>query len=97
MECACHAVCRSLRGWNVAWAPGFLFPPAVFPRLPPCWNVGSLGRFLVRTSSSLSNKFQLEPGDSSHMGTEATREGSRSTRPVGTAVFLALRLVDFQP
>lgn len=24
-------ICRSLRGWNVAWVPGFLFPPAVFP------------------------------------------------------------------
>lgn len=91
------AVCRSLRGWNVAWAPGFLFPPAVFPRLPLCWNVRSLGRFLVRTSSSLSNKFQLEPGGSSHVGMEATREGNRSARPVGTAMFLDLRLVDFQP
>lgn len=81
----------------MAWAPGFLFPPAVFPRLPLCWNVRSLGRLLVRTSSSLSNKFQLEPGGSSHVGMEATREGYRSARPVGTAMFLDLRLVDFQP
>ena len=97
MECAYLAVCRSPRGWNAAWAPGFLFPPAVFPRLPLGWNGSSLGRFSGRTSSSLSNEFQLEPGDSSHMGTEATREGKRSTRPVGTAVFLDPRLVDLQP
>lgn len=51
----------------------------------------------LRTSSSLSNKFQLEPGGSSHVGMEATREGYRSARPVGTAMFLDLRLVDFQP
>lgn len=45
--------------------------------LPPCWNVGRLGRFMVRISSSLSNKFQLEPEDSSHVGIEATRDGCR--------------------
>lgn len=97
MECAYLADCWSLRGWNVAWAPGFLFSPAVFPRLPLCWNVRRLGRSVVRTSSSLSNKFQLEPGECSHMGIEATREGSRSARPVGTAMFSDLRLEGFQP
>lgn len=58
-----------------------------FSRLPPCWNVGRLGRFMVRISSSLSNKFQLEPEDSSHMGTEATRQRGGSAGPVGTDVF----------
>lgn len=71
-------------------------PLLFFPRLPPCWNVGRLGRFMVRISSSLSNKFQLEPEDSSHVGIEATRDGCRRARPVGTAIFLDLRVVGFQ-
>lgn len=60
---------------------GFLVSSSLllfFPRLPLCWNVGRLGRFMVRFSSNLSNKFQLEPEDSSHMGREATRGSSRS-------------------
>lgn len=51
---------------------------------------------MVRISSSLSNKFQLEPEDSSHVGVEATRDVCRRARPVGTTVFLDLRVVGFQ-
>lgn len=35
MECAYLRVSGSLRGWNVAWVPSFLFPLLFFPRLPP--------------------------------------------------------------
>lgn len=39
-----------------------------FPALPVCWNVSRLGIFTARIFPSQSNRFQLEPGDSSHMG-----------------------------
>lgn len=49
-------------------AHGFPFPSAVFPGPPVCWNVSRLGIVTARIFPSQGNRFQLEPGDSSHMG-----------------------------
>ena len=48
-------------------AQGAFFPSA-FPGLPVCWNVGRLGIFTARIFPSQSDRFQLEPGDSSRRG-----------------------------
>lgn len=56
------------RGLEAGRAQGFLFPSAAFPGPPACWNVGRLGIFTARIFPSHSNRFQLEPGDSSHTG-----------------------------
>lgn len=53
---------------------GFLFHSAASPALPACWNVSRLGIFTARTFPSQSNRFQLEPGDSSAWP-GAAREG----------------------
>lgn len=49
-------------------AHSFPFPSAAFPGLPVCWNVSRLGIVTARIFPSQGNRFQLEPGDSSHMG-----------------------------
>lgn len=48
-------------------AQGALVPPA-FPGLPVFWNVGRLGIFTAKIFPSQSDRFQLEPGDSSRLG-----------------------------
>lgn len=59
-------------------AQGAFFPSA-FPGLPVCWNVGRLGIFTARIFPSQSDRFQLEPGDSSRRG-RGCRRGRGQTR-----------------
>lgn len=64
----------------------FLFPSAAFPGLPACWNVGRLGIFTARIFPSQSNRFQLEPGDSSWLNSVPTLwEMQTSVSPLGQA------------
>lgn len=59
--------------WNMALRGSRLLFPSAFPGLPVYWNVGRLGIFTARIFPSQSDRFQLEPGDSSCMGRACQR------------------------
>lgn len=70
-------------GMGPSRVQSFLFPSAAFPGLPACWNVGRLGIFTARIFPSPSNRFQLEPGNSSWLNSVPTLSGRCICLPSG--------------